>query len=230
MVYKSKRFRAESEKVSKDIYPIDEALDMVKECASARFNESVEFVVRLGVDTRKSDQVVRGASKLPHGTGSEVRVAVFTSDEKVAEEAIALGAKAAGLGDLIEDMKAGNLPYDVVIASPESMPSVGKLGQVLGPKGLMPNPKVGTVAIDVLGAVADALKGQVIYRTDKSGQIHCQVGKVSFDRSALRENIQHLMGDVQKSKPSSAKGRYVLGMSVCSTMGPGISVDVSTLV
>ena len=209
-------------------YAIDDALSLVKELASAKFDESVDVSVNLGVDPRKSDQVVRGASVLPNGTGKTVRVAVFTQGAN-ADAAKEAGADIVGFEDLAESVKAGNMDFDVVIASPDAMRVVGQLGQILGPRGLMPNPKVGTVTPDVAGAVKNAKAGQVRYRTDKAGIIHCSIGKVSFEISALRENLEHLLGDLSKAKPSSAKGVYMQKVSVSSTMGPGLPVDKTSL-
>jgi large subunit ribosomal protein L1 len=226
----TKRIKAIREKVDTiKIYPIDEALKLIKDCASAKFNESVDVSVNLGIDPRKSDQVVRGATVLPNGTGKTVRVAVFTQGAK-AEEARAAGADAVGMDDLAQKMKDGDLNYNVVIASPDAMAVVGKLGQLLGPRGLMPNPKVGTVSPDVAGAVKNAKGGQVRYRADKAGIVHCTIGKASFDVAALRGNLQALLGDLEKSKPAGSKGIYMKKVTVSSTMGPGIQVDKATLV
>jgi len=210
-------------------YAVDEALALIKECASAKFVESVDVAVNLGVDPRKSDQVVRGATVLPHGTGKTVRVAVFTQG-KNADAAKEAGADIVGFEDLAEQVKAGQMDFDVVIASPDAMRIVGQLGQILGPRGLMPNPKVGTVTPDVAGAVRNAKAGQVRYRTDKAGIIHCTIGKADFDVEKLRENLQALLADLHKAKPSSAKGVFLKKITVSSTMGPGVSVDSATLV
>ena len=211
------------------VYTIDEALVLIKECASAKFVESIDVAVNLGVDPRKSDQVVRGSTVLPNGTGKSVRVAVFAQG-KNADAAKAAGADIVGFEDLAEQVKAGQMDFDVVIASPDAMRIVGQLGQILGPRGLMPNPKVGTVTPDVAGAVKNAKAGQVRYRTDKAGIVHCTIGKASFEVDQLRENLQALLADLNKAKPSSAKGIYLQKITVSSTMGPGIPVDQATLV
>jgi large subunit ribosomal protein L1 len=225
----TKRIKAIREKVDTlKVYPVDEALKLIKDCASAKFNESVDVSVNLGIDPRKSDQVVRGATVLPHGTGKTIRVAVFTQGAK-AEEARAAGADAVGMDDLAQKMKDGDLNYNVVIASPDAMAVVGKLGQLLGPRGLMPNPKVGTVSPDVAGAVRNAKGGQVRYRADKAGIVHCSIGKANFDVPALRANLQALLSDLEKSKPAGSKGIYMKKVTVSSTMGPGIQVDKSSL-
>jgi large subunit ribosomal protein L1 len=209
-------------------YPLDEALALVKQFAVSKFNESVDVAINLGVDASKSDQQVRGSTVLPHGTGKSVRVAVFTSG-KNADAAREAGAEVVGLEDLAEKVKAGELNFDVVVASPDAMRVVGQLGQILGPRGLMPNPKVGTVTPDVAGAVRNAKAGQVRFRTDKAGVIHCTIGKASFDVKALHENLHALLADLQKGKPATAKGVYFKRVSVSSTMGPGIAVDQSSL-
>ncbi|MGB8693452.1 MAG: 50S ribosomal protein L1 [Steroidobacteraceae bacterium] len=209
-------------------YAIDEALKLVKEFATAKFAESVDAAVNLGIDASKSDQQVRGSTVLPHGIGKSVRVAVFTSG-KNQEIARAAGADIVGLEDLAEKVKAGEMNFDVVIASPDAMRVVGQLGQILGPRGLMPNPKVGTVSPDVATAVKNAKAGQVRYRVDKAGIVHCTIGKASFDISALRENLMALIADLQKAKPAAAKGIYLKRVTLSSTMGPGIGVDHSTL-
>ena len=225
----SKRMKMIEEKVNKTRqYAIDEALELLKELSTAKFDESVDVAVNLGVDPRKSDQNVRGSSVLPHGTGKDVRVAVFTQGEN-AEKAKEAGADAVGMQDLAEAMKGGDLNYDVVIASPDAMGVVGQLGQLLGPRGLMPNPKVGTVSPDVATAVRNAKAGQVRYRTDKGGIVHASIGKASFDVNALRENLEHLLVDLKKAKPSTAKGQYLKKVSVSTTMGAGVSVDQSSL-
>jgi large subunit ribosomal protein L1 len=209
-------------------YAIDEALGLVKQFATAKFDETVDVSVNLGVDASKSDQQVRGSTVLPHGTGKVVRVAVFTSG-KNADAAREAGADIVGLEDLAEKVKAGELNFDVVVASPDAMRVVGQLGQILGPRGLMPNPKVGTVTPDVAGAVRNAKAGQVRFRTDKGGVIHCTIGKASFDTQKLRENLQALLNDLQKSKPASSKGVFLRRVAVSSTMGPGVPVDQSSL-
>ena len=209
-------------------YPIDEAIALVKEFAKAKFRESVDVAVNLGIDASKSDQQVRGSTVLPHGIGKAVRVAVFTSG-KNQEAAKAAGADIVGLEDLAEKVKAGNFDFDVVIASPDAMRVVGQLGQILGPRGLMPNPKVGTVSPDVANAVKNAKAGQVRYRVDKAGIVHCTIGKASFEVNALKENLLALMADLQKSKPAAAKGIFLKRVTLSSTMGPGVAVDHSTL-
>jgi len=209
-------------------YALDEALKLVKEFATAKFAESVDAAVNLGIDASKSDQQVRGSTVLPHGIGKSVRVAVFTSG-KNQDIARAAGADIVGLEDLAEKVKAGEMNFDVVIASPDAMRVVGQLGQILGPRGLMPNPKVGTVSPDVATAVKNAKAGQVRYRVDKAGIVHCTIGKASFEISALRENLLALIADLQKAKPAAAKGIYLKRVTLSSTMGPGIGVDHSTL-
>ncbi len=210
------------------IYAIEEALSLLRELAKAKFKESVEVAVNLGVDPRKSDQVVRGATVLPNGTGKAVRVAVFTQGANV-DSATEAGADIVGLEDLAQEVKAGNLNFDVVIATPDAMRVVGQLGQILGPRGLMPNPKVGTVTPDVATAVKNAKAGQVRYRTDKAGIIHCSIGKVDFDNDALLENLRALLADLNKAKPAAAKGQYMHKITVSTTMGPGLSVDMASL-
>jgi large subunit ribosomal protein L1 len=209
-------------------YAIDEALGLVKQFATAKFPESVDVAVNLGIDASKSDQQVRGSTVLPHGLGKAVRVAVFTSG-KNQDAARAAGADIVGLEDLAEKVKAGQFDFDVVIASPDAMRVVGQLGQILGPRGLMPNPKVGTVSPDVAGAVKNAKAGQVRYRVDKAGIVHCTIGKANFEAQALKENLLALMADLQKSKPAAAKGIYLKRVTLSSTMGPGVTVDHSTL-
>ena len=209
-------------------YAIDEALGLLKELSTTKFDESVDAAINLGVDPRKSDQNVRGSSVLPNGTGKTVRVAVFTQGDN-AEKAKAAGADVVGMQDLADSMKGGDIGYDVVIASPDAMGIVGQLGQLLGPRGLMPNPKVGTVSPDVEGAVKNAKAGQVRYRTDKGGIIHCSIGKSSFDANKLQENLEFLLADLQKAKPSTAKGIYLKKISVSTTMGAGIAVDQASL-
>jgi len=209
-------------------YPVDEALALLRELAAVKFKESVDVSVNLGVDPRKSDQAVRGSTVLPNGTGKSVRVAVFTQGANV-DAAKEAGADIVGLEDLAESVKQGNMDFDVVIASPDAMRVVGTLGQILGPRGLMPNPKVGTVAQDVATAVKNAKAGQVRYRTDKGGIIHCTIGKVDFEVAALRENLEALLADLSKAKPSSAKGIYMKKISVSTTMGPGLQLDQASL-
>ena len=210
-------------------YAIDEALKIVKTAVKAKFVESVDVAVRLGVDAKKSDQQVRGSTVLPAGTGKSVRVAVFAPAGAKADEAAAAGAEAVGMDDLAEKMIAGDLNYDVVIATPDAMRVVGKLGQVLGPRGLMPNPKVGTVSPNPAEAVRNAKEGQVRYRTDKAGIIHCTIGKASFENDALKGNLQALLLDLIKAKPATSKGQYLQKISLSSTMGPGVTVDQASL-
>jgi len=225
----TKKQKAYAEKLDQDKqYSIDEALELLKSIPRAKFVESVDVSVNLGVDPRKSDQVVRGSTILPNGTGKTVRVAVFTGETNAAAAKEA-GADVVGMEDLADSMKGGDLNYDVVIASPDAMRVVGQLGQILGPRGLMPNPKVGTVAADVAQAVKNAKSGQVRYRTDKNGIIHCAIGNMDFEVSALRENLESLIAALTKAKPSSAKGHYLKRLSVSSTMGPGISIDSASL-
>jgi len=209
-------------------YSMNDALAIIKECATAKFDESIDVSVNLGVDAKKSDQNVRGAVVLPNGTGKTVRVAVFTQGDNV-QKATDAGADVVGMDDLMKSMQDGDLNYDVVIASPDAMGVVGRLGQVLGPRGLMPNPKVGTVTPDVATAVKNAKSGQARYRTDKAGIVHSSVGKASFDVAALTENIVALMEALKKAKPSSAKGTYFKKMTISSTMGPGLGIDVSSI-
>ena len=224
-----KRFSGAAEKVDRDkFYPFDEALALVKETASAKFDESVDVAVNLGVDARKSDQAVRGSTVLPKGTGKTVRVAVF-AEGPAADEAKKAGADIVGLDDLAAKVQKGEINFDVAIATPETMKVVGKLGQVLGPRGLMPNPKVGTVTKDVAKAVENAKAGQVQYRIDKAGIIHCTIGKASFDSDALKENLTALLVALQKAKPSSSKGQYFKRITVSTTMGPGVRIDRATL-
>ena len=225
----TKRTKAFRDKVdSTKLYSIEEALELLKSMPATKFDQSVDVSVNLGVDPRKSDQVVRGSTVMPNGTGKSVRVAVFAQGPN-ADAAKEAGADIVGFEDLADDIKKGNMNFDVVIASPDAMRVVGQLGQILGPRGLMPNPKVGTVTPDVAGAVKNAKAGQVRYRTDKAGIIHCVVGKVSFDVISLKTNIDALLADLNKAKPSSAKGVYFKKISVSSTMGPGITVDKATL-
>jgi len=225
MAAATKRRKAAREKIdSTKVYVIDEALSLVKEFATAKFPESIDVSVNLGVDPRKSDQVVRGSTVLPNGTGKTVRVAVFAQGEN-AEKAKAAGADVVGFEDLAETVKGGQLDFDVVIATPDAMRVVGQLGQILGPRGLMPNPKVGTVTADVENAVQNAKAGQVRYRTDKAGIIHCPIGRADFEVPALKENLEALLSDLKKSKPAASKGQYVKKLTVSSTMGPGVSVD-----
>ena len=225
----NKRQKAVKEKIENGkLYAVDDAMALLREMPKAKFTESVDVAVNLGVDPRKSDQVVRSATVLPHGTGKSVRVAVFTQGEN-AEKAKAAGADIVGFEDLAEEVKKGNMDFDVVIATPDAMRIVGQLGQILGPRGLMPNPKVGTVTPDVVTAVTNAKSGQVRYRTDKAGIIHCPIGNVDFDGNTLKENLEALLLDLKKAKPASAKGHYLKKITVSSTMGPGILIDQSTL-
>ena len=225
----SKRAKAIAEKVEPGkLYSIDDATALLSELSTVKFKESIDASINLGIDARKSDQAVRGATTLPHGSGKEVRVAVFTSGAN-AEAATAAGADKVGMDDLAADVKAGNLDFDVVIASPDAMRVVGQLGQVLGPRGLMPNPKTGTVTPDVATAVKNAKAGQVRYRTDKNGIIHGAIGQVGFDAKAVKENLEALLIDLQKAKPASAKGVYLKKISVSTTMGPGLAIDQSSL-
>jgi large subunit ribosomal protein L1 len=209
-------------------YPIDDALGLVKELAQAKFDESVDVSVNLGLDPTKSDQQVRGSTIMPNGTGKKVRVAVFTQGKNV-DAAREAGADVVGLEDLAAQVKGGQIDFDVVVASPDAMRVVGQLGQILGPRGLMPNPKVGTVTPDVATAVRNAKAGQVRYRVDKGGIIHCSIGKASFEPVKLKENLQALLADLQKAKPSASKGVYIQRVTVSSTMGPGVPVDRGTL-
>jgi large subunit ribosomal protein L1 len=225
----SKRAKAIREKVEPGkFYAVDEAFGLLKEISSVKFTESVDVSVNLGVDARKSDQVVRGASVLPHGIGKTVRVAVFAQGAN-ADAANEAGADIIGFEDLAEQIKGGMMDFDVVIASPDAMRVVGQLGQILGPRGLMPNPKVGTVTPNVAEAVQNAKAGQVRYRTDKAGIIHCTIGKVDFEPQKLKENLETLLGALVKAKPSSAKGVYLRKVTVSSTMGPGLTLDQSSL-
>jgi len=229
MVHTSKRMKAIKSRCQPGkIYPVAEAVELLKELTSVKFAESVDVSVNLGVDPRKSDQVVRGASVLPHGTGRAVRVAVFTQGANV-QAAKDAGADIVGFEDLAESVKAGNMDFDVVIASPDAMRVVGQLGQVLGPRGLMPNPKVGTVAADVAEAVRKAKAGQIRYRTDKAGIIHSTIGKVSFELTALKANLEVLLNDLKRAKPSTAKGIYLKKVTLSTTMGPGCQIDISSL-
>src|SRR6186997_2178387 len=209
-------------------YPIDDALKMVKEFATAKFNKTVDCAVNLGIDAAKSDQQVRGSTVMPHGTGKTVRVAVFTSG-KNQEVAKAAGADLVGLEDLAEKVKAGQIDFDRVIASPDAMRVVGQLGQILGPRGLMPNPKVGTVTPNVAEAVKNAKASQVRYRSDKAGVVHCTIGKADFEATKLKDNLHALLQDIQKHKPAASKGIFLKRVSVSSTMGPGVHVEQSTL-
>ncbi|WP_267256233.1 50S ribosomal protein L1 [Coxiella endosymbiont of Ornithodoros maritimus] len=225
----TKRRKTHAEKVQRDkAYPFSEAIKLIKECAKAKFNESIDVAINLGIDSRKSDQAIRGATVLPHGSGRTVKVAVFAQGDNV-EKAKAAGADIVGLDDLAERIQGGDIDFDVVIATPETMRVVGKLGQVLGPRGLMPNPKVGTVTTDVASAVKNAKQGQILYRIDKNGIIHCTIGKMGFEEKALEENFLALLNDIKKVKPSAAKGTYLKKLTLSSTMGPGIAIDQTTI-
>ena len=225
----TKRTRAIREKIEAGrLYPVEEAFGLLKEISSVKFRESVEVCINLGVDARKSDQVVRGSTVLPKGTGKTVRVAVFAQAAN-ADAAREAGADIVGFEDLAEDIKGGKMDFDVVIATPDAMRVVGKLGQILGPRGMMPNPKVGTVTPNVVEAVNNAKAGQVRYRTDKGGIIHCIIGKVDFAPADLRVNLEALLRDLVKMKPSSAKGVYLEKITVSSTMGPGLTVEQGSL-
>ena len=229
MAKMTKRFKAIREKLDRSKqHPVEDAFALLKKLSSVKFAEAVDVSVNLGVDPRKSDQVVRGSTVLPNGTGKKVRVAVFTQGAN-ADAAKEAGAEIVGMEDLAEQVKAGNMDFDVVIASPDAMRVVGKLGPILGPRGLMPNPKVGTVTPNVAEAVQNAKAGQVRYRTDKGGIIHCTIGKVDFEPAALKQNLEALLHDLQKAKPSAAKGVYMKKISVSSTMGPGIQLDQVSL-
>ena len=229
MAQVSKRYKAIATKVDRNkLYPLDEALKLVKETAKAKFDESIDVAVNLGIDAKKSDQLVRGSVVLPKGTGKTMRVAVFAQGAK-AEEAKAAGADIVGFDDLAESIKGGKMDFDVVIASPDAMRIVGALGQILGPRGLMPNPKVGTVTSDVAGAVKNAKAGQVQYRTDKNGIIQCTIGRASFAPEALKENMLALIDALNKAKPASSKGVYLKKIAISSTMGVGIRVEQASL-
>lgn len=229
MAKMSKRSRAWAEKIDREkSYPAAEGFALLKECGTARFSEAVDVAVNLGVDPRKSDQVVRGSTVLPNGTGKTVRVAVFAQGA-AAEAALEAGADKVGMEDLAEEIKGGNLDFDVVIAAPDAMRIVGQLGRVLGPRGLMPNPKVGTVSPDVGGAVTNAKAGQVRYRTDRAGIIHCRIGNVGFEPEHLVQNLSALMADLHRAKPSAAKGIYIRKVSISTTMGPGLMLDRAEL-
>ena len=225
----SKRVRESREKIDTGkSYPVMDALNLLKENATTKFDETVEVAVNLGVDPRKSDQIVRGSTVLPQGTGKVVKVAVFAQGDQ-ADEAKAAGAEYIGMQDLAEQVQGGMMDFSVVIAAPDAMPVVGKLGKLLGPRGLMPNPKVGTVTKDTGQAVSNAKAGQVRYRTDKNGIIHCGIGKTSFAAEALKENLDTLLADLKKAKPSASKGIYLKKISLSTTMGPGLVVDQAAL-
>jgi large subunit ribosomal protein L1 len=224
-----KRARSWKDKLTPGrFYALDEALGLLKQFATAKFPESIDAAVNLGIDASKSDQQVRGSTVMPHGIGKAVRVAVFTVG-KNQDAARAAGADLVGLEDLAEKVRAGEINFDVVVASPDAMRVVGQLGQILGPRGLMPNPKVGTVTADVAGAVRNAKTGQVRYRVDKAGVVHCPIGRATFEVEALRDNLRALLGDLQKAKPAASKGVYLKRITLSSTMGPGIAVDQATL-
>ena len=230
MAKMSKRYKAMSSKVAPGkLYAVDEALKILKDNSKTKFVESVDVAIRLGIDAKKSDQVVRGATVLPAGTGKQVRVAVFCPPGEKAEAAKAAGADVVGMEDLAEKMQGGDLDFGRVIATPDAMRVVGKLGQLLGPRGLMPNPKDGSVAADVVTAVKNAKAGQVKFRNDKAGIVHCSIGKANFELSALKDNLHALLADLMKSKPASSKGIFVQKVSLSSTMGLGVNVDQSTL-
>ena len=225
----SKRRRAINEKiVAGKSYTIDDALTLIKELSTVKFPETVDVAINLGIDPRKSDQIVRGATTLPHGSGKQVRVCVFAQGE-AAEAAKVAGAELVGMDELADEIKSGNMDFDVVIASPDAMRVVGMLGKVLGPRGLMPNPKSGTVTPDVASAVANAKAGQVRFRADKNGIVHGGIGIVGFEATALKENLEALMADLHKAKPASAKGIYVKKVTLSSTMGPGLLIDQASL-
>ena len=225
----SKRYKALATQVDRaKLYPLNDALSLVKETAKAKFDESIDVAVNLGVDAKKSDQLVRGSVVLPKGTGKSVRVAVFAQGAK-ADEAKAAGADVVGFDDLAESIKGGKIDFDVVVASPDAMRVVGQLGQILGPRGLMPNPKVGTVSADVAGAVKNAKAGQVQYRTDKNGIVQCTIGRASFAPEALRENLLALIDALNKAKPAASKGVYLKKISISSTMGVGIRIEQGSL-
>lgn len=224
----TKRIKAIRENLNKDVYTFTEAVEKLKENSKVKFVESVDVSVNLGVDPRKSDQVVRGATLMPNGTGKTVRVAVFAQGDN-ADKAKEAGADIVGLDDLASKVKAGELDFDVVIATPDAMRVVGQLGQILGPRGLMPNPKVGTVTPDVAKAVKHAKAGQIRYRTDKNGIIHCSIGNIKFESEDLQQNLLALIADLKKAKPASAKGAYLKKVTLSTTMGPGLTIDQSTI-
>ena len=229
MTKQTKKQKAMQEKIGEaKSFTIEEAVSLLTEFGSSKFKESIDVAVNLGVDARKSDQAVRGSTLLPNGTGKSVRVAVFAQGEN-AEKAKAAGADVVGFDDLGESIQAGNLDFDVVIATPDAMRVVGKLGQVLGPRGLMPNPKVGTVTADVVGAVTNAKAGQVRYRTDKKGIIHGGIGRIGFDAQAVKGNLEALIADLKKSKPASSKGIFIQKIVLSSTMGPGLLIDQASI-
>ena len=224
----SKRYAELQKKIDKNVYSFDEAIEKVKELKSAKFDETVEIALKLGVDPRHADQMIRGSVVLPHGTGKETRVAVFAKGAK-AEEAKAAGADIVGFEDLAEDIKNGNINFDILIATPDMMGQLGRLGRILGPKGLMPNPKTGTVTMDVAGAVKNAKAGQVNFRVDKKGNIHAGIGKVSFSAEQLKENAKTFVEKINKMKPSTAKGKYIQKGAVSLTMSPSLNIDTAEL-
>jgi len=224
----SKRYAELQKKIDKNVYSFDEAIEKVKELKSAKFDETVEIALKLGVDPRHADQMIRGSVVLPHGTGKETRVAVFAKGAK-AEEAKAAGADIVGFEDLAEDIKNGNINFDILIATPDMMGQLGRLGRILGPKGLMPNPKTGTVTMDVAGAVKNAKAGQVNFRVDKKGNIHAGIGKVSFSAEQLKENAKTFVEKIDKMKPSTAKGKYIQKGAVSLTMSPSLNIDTAEL-
>ena len=229
MARQSRRLKSLREKVDRDkLYDVSEALALLKDLSSVKFPESVDVSVNLGVDPRKSDQVVRGSTVMPNGIGKESRVAVFAQGA-AADAAREAGADIVGMEDLADQVKAGNLDFDVVVAAPDAMRVVGQLGRILGPRGLMPNPKVGTVTPDVAGAVRNAKAGQVQYRTDRSGIIHCTIGKAAFEVDALKQNLDALLDDLKKAKPGTSKGVYMKKITLSTTMGPGLGIDKTTL-
>jgi len=225
----AKRMKSVYETIDRDkFYPLDEAITLVKKGAKAKFDESIDVAINLGVNARQSDQNVRGATVMPKGTGKSVRIAVF-ADGPAADQAREAGADLVGMDDLAETITKGEIDFDVAIATPDAMPVVGKLGQILGPRGLMPNPKVGTVTPDVGKAISDAKAGQVQFRIDKAGIIHCLIGKSSFDDAALKENLEALLAALNKAKPSAAKGQFIRRVTLSTTMGPGVRVDRASL-
>jgi len=224
----SKRYAELLKKIDKDVYSFDEAIEKVKDLKSAKFDETVELALKLGVDPRHADQMIRGSVVLPHGTGKDVKVAVFAKDKK-AEEAKAAGADIVGFEDLAEDIKNGNINFDILIATPDMMGQLGRLGRILGPKGLMPNPKTGTVTMDVAGAVKNAKAGQVNFRVDKKGNIHAGIGKASFTTEQLKENARTFIEKINKMKPSTAKGKYIQKGAISLTMSPSVNMDTAEL-
>jgi large subunit ribosomal protein L1 len=224
----SKRYAELLKKIDKDVYSFDEAIEKVADLKSAKFDETVELVLKLGVDPRHADQMIRGSVVLPHGTGKDVKVAVFAKDKK-AEEAKEAGADIVGFEDLAEDIKNGNINFDILIATPDMMGQLGRLGRILGPKGLMPNPKTGTVTMDVAGAVKNAKAGQVNFRVDKKGNVHAGIGKASFSTEQLKENAKTFISKINKMKPSTAKGKYIQKGAVSLTMSPSVTMDTAEL-